>query len=157
MTNFVHLHCHSSFSLLESPLSIKSICKSAKEMGMPAIALTDNGSMFGAVDFVATAKKEGLNPIVGCELYLTKTINEKQRSYERLILLAKNQQGYQNLVKLVTVSHLDGFYYKPRIDIAHLEKYNSDLIAISPGLSGPIANAIKSTQDEQAIEFFQTI
>ena len=153
MTNFVHLHCHSSFSLLESPLSIKSICKSAKEMGMPAIALTDNGSMFGAVDFVATAKKEGLNPIVGCELYLTKTINEKQRSYERLILLAKNQQGYQNLVKLVTVSHLDGFYYKPRIDIAHLEKYNSDLIAISPGLSGPIANAIKSTQDEQAIEF----
>ncbi len=147
---FIHLQCHSEFSLLDSPLTIKQIINSAKEFNMPAIALTDNGVLFGAIEFYLTAKANNIKPIIGCELYFTKDINKKERGLDKLILLAKNYQGYQNLIKIVTFSHLHGFYYKPRIDLPLLEKYHENLIAIAPGLKSPIGYQIYKDQLDTA-------
>ncbi|MFA5879462.1 MAG: DNA polymerase III subunit alpha [Candidatus Margulisiibacteriota bacterium] len=150
MSKFVHLHCHSEKSLLDSPLRLKQIVDQAIEYNMPAVALTDNAVLFGAIEFYLLAKSKGIKPIIGAEMYLCADITKKERGLDRLILLAKDYQGYQNLIKLVTVANLDGFYYKPRIDLPHLAEFNQGLVAISPGLKGPIAYLLQKNNAAEA-------
>lgn len=153
--SFVHLQCHTEYSLLEGALRLKRMVSEACEKGMPAVAITDNGTMFGTIDFYLKAKDAGLNPIVGCDMYLTDDMSIKDRFKYRVLVLCKSYKGYQNLVQLVTDSHLEGFYYRPRIDLERLEKYKEDLIVISPGGRGPVASLLQNYQDEEAQRFAQ--
>ncbi|MFC1616919.1 DNA polymerase III subunit alpha [Candidatus Margulisiibacteriota bacterium] len=157
LNNFIHLHVHSEYSLLDGSIRIKELVKQAKDFDMPAVAITDNGVMYGAINFYLQAKSMGIKPIIGCEMYLTPDITKKERGFDRLILLAKNYQGYQNLIKLVTIANLEGFYYKPRIDLNHLNQYHSDLIAISPAMKGPVGYQIQSNENQKAEEYAQKL
>jgi len=141
--DFVHLHNHSDFSLLDGAQKIDVMLNTVADLGMNSIALTEHGNMFSAIQFFKAAKKRGLKPIIGCEVYVAKgkhTEKNKQNGSgnNHLILLAKNYTGYKNLMKLVTYGYLDGFYYRPRIDKDLLRKYNSGLIALSACLKGEI-------------------
>jgi len=149
---FIHLHTHSEYSLLEAGIRLPDLMEKCKTLGMSAVALTDNGTLYGTIDFYLTAKSKGIKPIVGCEMYVTPNIAVKERGWDRLILLCQDYKGYQNLVKLVTIAHLDGFYYKPRIDLAHLAQFSEGLIAISPCLRGPVGYALRSNQKEEATQ-----
>ena len=157
MSKFVHLHIHSEFSLLDGANRIKDLPVRAKELGMEAIAITDHGAMYGAIDFYKACKKEGIKPIIGCEVYVAprsrfdKEPNIDNR-YNHLILLAKNQQGYQNLSKLVSIGFVDGYYYKPRIDIEVLEKYHEGLICLSACLAGSVNQSLLKGDNEKAEE-----
>ncbi len=157
MSNFVHLHIHSEFSLLDGANRIKDLPVRAKELGMDAIALTDHGAMYGTIDFYKACKKEGVKPIIGCEVYVAprsrfdKEPNIDNR-YNHLILLAKNHQGYQNLSKLVSIGFVDGYYYKPRIDLEVLEKYHEGLICLSACLAGSVNQALLNGDNEKAEE-----
>ena len=147
MADFVHLHVHSEYSLLDGMNRIKDLPVRAKELGMKAIALTDHGVMYGAVDFYKECKKNDIKPIIGCEVYVApRTRFDKEagidNSYNHLILLAKNKVGYQNLSKLVSLSFIEGYYYKPRIDLEILEKYSEGLICLSACLAGSLSQAI---------------
>jgi DNA polymerase-3 subunit alpha len=148
--SFIHLQCHSEYSLLEAPIRIPALLNRAAEWNMESIALTDNGSMFGAIQFYLAAKQRGINPIMGCEMYVTTDMQVKERGLNRLILLCKNYTGYQNLIHLVTQAHLEGFYYKPRIDIPHLAQHSEGLIAISSGMRGPIGYPLRQNNQEEA-------
>ena len=155
MPDFVHLHVHSDFSLLDGMCRIKDLPKRAKELGMKAIALTDHGVMYGAVNFYKECVKEGIKPIIGCEVYVApRSRMDKEAgiddNYAHLILLAKNKTGYQNLIKLVSLSFTDGYYYKPRIDLEILEKYHEGLICLSACLAGTINQAILKDDLEEA-------
>ena len=157
MPDFVHLHVHSEFSLLDGMCRIKDLPKRAKELGMKAIALTDHGVMYGAVNFYKECVKEGIKPIIGCEVYVApRTRFDKESgvddSYAHLILLAKNKTGYQNLIKLVSMSFTEGYYYKPRIDLEILEQYSEGLICLSACLAGQINQAILQDNMEKAKE-----
>ena len=136
MGDFVHLHIHSEYSLLDGANRIKELPKVAKELGMDAIAITDHGVMYGAIEFYKACKAEGIKPIIGCEVYVApRTRFDKEagidNKYNHLILLAKNNNGYKNLSKLVSIGFTEGYYYKPRIDLETLEKYHEDLICCS--------------------------
>ena len=155
MSKFVHLHIHSEFSLLDGANRIKDLPVRAKELGMDSIAITDHGVMFGAIDFYKACKKEGIKPIIGCEVYVApRSRTDKQpgidNHYYHLILLAKNNEGYKNLSKLVSLSFVDGYYYKPRIDKEILEKYHEGLICLSACLAGEVNQALLSGQTEKA-------
>ncbi len=151
MTNFVHLHCHSEYSLLESPIRIKQLIAKALEHNMSAISLTDNANFYGAIDFYKQAKAAGIKPILGVDFYLCDDMAAKQRFSSRLLLYAKSNRGYQQLIKLITKAHLEGVYYKPRLDFKAIQSLETDdLIAISPGGRGPIAVAIGQHQEETA-------
>ena len=155
MSKFVHLHIRSEFSLLDGANRIKDLPVRAKELGMDAIAITDHGVMFGAIDFYKACKKEGVKPIIGCEVYVApRSRTDKQpgidNHYYHLILLAKNNEGYKNLSKLVSLSFVDGYYYKPRIDREILEKYHKGLICLSACLAGEVNQALLSGQNEKA-------
>ncbi|MBT5856068.1 DNA polymerase III subunit alpha [bacterium] len=149
-SQFVHLHAHTEFSLLDGAIRLKQLVDHTAEQGGKSVALTDNGVMFGAIDFYQYAKSKGIQPIIGCEMYLTDDITVKKRGFDRIILLCKNYAGYQNLSQLVTISHVDGFYYKPRIDLETLAKYKDDLICISPGMRGPVAFRIQGNHMDEA-------
>ena len=157
MPEFVHLHIHSEFSLLDGANRIKDIPVRAKELGMKAIAITDHGVMYGAIDFYKACKKEGIKPIIGCEVYVAprsrydKEPNIDNR-YHHLILLAKNNQGYKNLSKLVSIGFTEGYYYKPRIDLEVLEKYHEGIICLSACLAGAVNQALLNGQNEKAEE-----
>lgn len=147
MTDFVHLHVHSEYSLLDGANRIKDLPKRAKELGMNAIALTDHGVMFGVVDFYKECKKNDVKPIIGCEIYVApRTRFDKEpnidNKYAHLILLAKNNEGYKNLAKIVSIGFTEGFYYKPRVDMETLEKYSENLICLSGCLAGSVNQAI---------------
>ena len=147
MPDFVHLHVHSEYSLLDGMCRIKDLPKRAKELGMKAIALTDHGVMYGAVNFYKECVKEGIKPIIGCEVYVAPRSRFQKDAgidddYFHLILLAKNKIGYENLIKLVSLGFVDGYYYKPRIDLEILEKYSEGLICLSACLAGAVSNAI---------------
>ena len=147
MSEFVHLHVHSEFSLLDGANRIKDLPVRAKELGMNAIAVTDHGAMFGTIDFYKACKANGVKPIIGCEVYVApRTRFDKEpnidNKYYHLILLAKNNEGYKNLAKLVSLGYVDGYYYKPRIDKEILEKYHEGLICCSACLGGEIAQSI---------------
>ena len=157
MGDFVHLHVHSEYSLLDGANRIKDLPKVAKEKGMDAIAITDHGVMYGAIEFYKACKEEGIKPIIGCEVYVApRTRFDKEsgidNKYNHLILLAKNNNGYKNLSKLVSIGFTEGYYYKPRIDLEVLEKYHEDLICCSACLAGSLPQAILDGNMEKAEE-----
>ena len=157
MSDFIHLHTHSHYSLLNALPKIPELIDAAKENGMNAIALTDSGNMYGAIEFYKECNKAGIKPILGLDAYLAqRSLKDKQHGIDnkrtRLVLLAKNLEGYRNLIKLVTVSHFDGFYYKPRMDKELLEKHKEGLICISPFLSSEIGNSAGFNDYEKALE-----
>jgi DNA polymerase-3 subunit alpha len=145
--NFTHLHVHTHYSLLDGLAKIDDILDRAKELGMDSLAITDHGVLYGAIEFYIKAKERGIKPIIGCEMYLTagdyksknNTMEDKTRFH--LILLAKNEKGYKNLMKLISIAHLDGFYYKPRINRELLKKYSEGLIGLSACAEGEIPSA----------------
>ena len=157
MSKFVHLHIHSEFSLLDGANRIKDLPVRAKELGMDAMAITDHGVMYGAIDFYKACKKEGVKPIIGCEVYVApRSRFDKEpnidNKYNHLILLAKDNQGYKNLSKLVSLGFTEGYYYKPRIDLEILEKYHEGLICLSACLAGAVNQALLNGNNEKAEE-----
>lgn len=147
MTSFVHLHGHTEFSLLDGLCKILDLVKRVKDLGMNALAITDHGAMFGAIQFYKTCQKAGVKPIIGCEVYVaTRSRSDKEvgkdQDRNHLILLAKNITGYKNLMKLVTAAHLEGYYYKPRVDRELLAQYHEGLIGLSGCMAGEIPDAI---------------
>lgn len=157
MPKFTHLHTHSHYSLLNALPQIPDLLKRVKELGMDSLALTDAGNMYGAIEFYKECKKKEIKPIIGVDFYVAgRTRFDKQAGVDnkrsRLVLLAKNTEGYKNLIKLVTYSHIEGFYYKPRVDRELVEKYNAGLICILPSFSGEVSQALKTKDTERAAE-----
>mgnify|MGYP004495764345 FL=1 len=157
MSEFVHLHIHSEFSLLDGANRIKDLPVRAKELGMKAMAITDHGVMYGAIDFYKACKKEGIKPIIGCEVYVAQRsrFNKEpniDNKYNHLILLAKDTQGYKNLCKLVSIGFTEGYYYKPRIDAEVIEKYHEGIVCLSGCLAGAVSQALINGQEEKAEE-----
>jgi DNA polymerase-3 subunit alpha len=155
MADFVHLHNHSEFSLLDGLSKIKDMVKRAKDLGMSAIAITDHGNMFGVINFYKACIEAGIKPIVGAEIYISKrTRHDKEAGIDsdsnHLILLAKNLQGYKNLMKIISVANLEGYYYKPRTDMQLLREYHEGLICLSACLGGFIADPLMHNQQETA-------
>ncbi len=155
MAKFVHLHVHTEFSLLDGLSKIPKLVTQAKIQGMEHLAITDHGSMYGAIKFYKECKQEGINPIIGCEMYIAKrSLKDKEagkdNEYYHLTVLAQDEEGYKNLMRLVTISHLEGFYYRPRVDKETLSKYSKGLIALSGCNSSEIAKAITSEKYEEA-------
>ena len=154
---FVHLHLHTEYSLLDGFARIDKLFDRANEMGMDAVAITDHGSMFGVVDFYKKAKEKGIKPIIGCEVYAApRSLKHKDPVFDKkmghLVLLVKNNIGYDNLIKMVSTSYVDGFYYKPRIDYDLLEKYSEGLICTSACLGGDIQTLIVEDRYDDALE-----
>lgn len=152
---FTHLHVHTSFSLLDGASRIPDLIRAVKDEGMDAIAITDHGNMYGVIDFYKEAKKQGVKPIIGCEVYLAPGARQDRREidgikYYHLILLAENQTGYRNLVQLVSLANIEGMYYKPRIDKELLRKYHEGLICLSACVAGEIPQAIIRDNMERA-------
>ena len=151
---FVHLHVHTEFSLLDGSIKIKDLVSRTKELGMKSIAITDHGSMFGVVQFYKEAKKQGIKPILGSEVYMA--INRyteresKDKSQYHLVLLAENNEGYQNLMKIVSEGYVNGFYYKPRVDKEVLRKYSKGIIALSACLGGEVQQYLLDNNYEKA-------
>lgn len=145
---FTHLHVHSHYSLLDGLAKIDDLIKRAKELNMDSLALTDHGVMYGIVEFFIKAKEAGIKPIIGCEMYMTagnrasKNNTTEDKTRYHLTLLVKNEKGYKNLMKMVSVAHLEGFYYKPRVDKETLEKYSEGLICMSGCMQGEVPQAI---------------
>ncbi|MEK6772399.1 MAG: DNA polymerase III subunit alpha [Bdellovibrionota bacterium] len=158
--SFVHLHVHSEYSLLEAACRIKTLAKKTGELGMPAVALTDNGNMFAAIEFYSACKDNNVKPILGMDAYLApgSRLEKKQdrdsvqQGPRRLVLLAQNLNGYQNLCKLSTIGYQEGFYWKPRIDYEVITKHNQDLICLTGGLRGEIAEAFLKEGPDVALE-----
>jgi DNA polymerase-3 subunit alpha len=151
--SFVHLHCHTDYSLLDGACEIKQLMSVVAEQKMPAVAMTDHGNLFGAVEFYNAAKDKGIHPVIGCEVYVSqqghKTRSDTDR-YNHLVLLCENQQGYRNLIKLVSTAYLEGFYYKPRIDLDLLSRHSEGLIGMSACLRGHIPETILSEKYDDA-------
>ncbi len=157
MSKFVHLHIHSEYSLLDGANRIKDLPVRAKELGMDSIAITDHGVMYGVIDFYKACKKENIKPIIGCEVYVApRSRFDKEpgidNHYYHLILLAKNNEGYKNLSKLVSLGFVDGYYYKPRIDHNILEQYSEGLVCLSACLAGEVNQALLNGNMEKAEE-----
>jgi len=156
-SNFVHLHTHTEYSLLDGACRIAELVAQAKKHKMPALAITDHGVMYGAIQFYREAIRQGVKPIIGCEMYVAqqsrfdKSTQRKETPYH-LILLVKNNEGYKNLIKLVTSSYLEGFYYKPRIDKEILKEHSNGLIALSACLKGEISQCILQKNIKKAKE-----
>lgn len=153
---FVHLHLHTPYSLLDGFSKINEVIEKAKNLGMDSVAITDHGVMFGVVDFYKTAKKNGIKPIIGCELYTSARTHKDKETVDKksghIILLAKNNEGYKNLIKLVSIGFVDGFYYKPRVDYELLEKYSEGIICLSACLAGDVQQQILAGNYEKAKE-----
>lgn len=155
--SFVHLHLHSEYSLLDGACRLKDLVKSVKEKGQTAVAVTDHGNMFAAVDFFIEAKNEGIKPVIGCEVYVAnRTLHDKTAELDsrpyHMILLCENMTGYRNLIKMVSIAWTEGFYRKPRIDDTLLEKYHEGLICFSACLAGEIPRAIVADDLNSAYE-----
>ena len=152
---FTHLHVHSSYSLLDGAGKIPEMIARIKELGMDSCALTDHGVMYGVIDFYKEAMKQGIHPILGSEIYLTEHMEEKsvqkgEARYFHLVLLAENETGFHNLMKLVSLGFTEGYYYKPRVDYAVLEKYHEGIIALSACLAGEVSRALREGDYEKA-------
>ncbi len=160
---FVHLHTHSHYSLLEALPQIPDLVAAAKKDGMHALALTDNGNLYGAIDFYKECKAQGIKPIIGVDVFVApRTRHDKEHTIDdklgRLILLAKNEVGYKNLLKLVSDSYLEGFYNRPRVDRELIEQHKDGLIAMLPSHGGEIAYALRHNDKDrasQALEWFK--
>jgi DNA polymerase III subunit alpha len=154
---FTHLHVHTEFSLLDGSCKINELLARTKELGMDSIAITDHGVMFGAIDFYKTAIEMGIKPIIGCEVYIsskdmTDKRADKSNFYYHLVLLAENNVGYNNLIKMVSKGYTEGFYYKPRIDIKVLEEFKEGIISLSACLGGVVAKNLLNISYEKAKE-----
>ena len=155
--NFTHLHVHTEYSLLDGSGKIKEMVHRAKELGMDALAITDHGVMYGVIDFYRACQAEGIRPVLGCEVYVaqgsrfdkTGTVSDKR--YYHMVLLAENNTGYQNLIKIVSKGFVDGFYYKPRVDYELLEQYHEGIIALSACLAGEVPSLIRMGLYEDAV------
>ena len=152
---FTHLHVHTEFSLLDGSNKIKEYVARVKELGMNSAAITDHGVMFGVIDFYKAAKAAGINPILGCEVYVAPNSRFDREAahgedrYYHLVLLAENNEGYQNLMKIVSKGFVDGYYYKPRVDMEVLQQYHSGIIALSACLAGEVQRyLVKGLYDE---------
>lgn len=143
--SFVHLHTHTQYSLKDATNKISEYVARVKELGQNACAITDHGVMYGCMDFYKECKAQGIKPILGCEVYvapgsrLDKDLSQDENRYYHLILLAETNEGYQNLVKICSQGFIDGFYYKPRVDVETLEQYHEGLICLSACLAGEVA------------------
>ena len=155
---FVHLHLHSHYSLLDGAIKLPDLIAKAVEYEMPALALTDHGNLHGAVEFYSLAKKAGINPIIGCEVYVApgsrtdKNPRPDGLNYYHLVLLAENDQGYKNLIKIVSDAYINGFYYRPRTDLEMLSQYHQGLIALSACLQGEVPRALADHGEDKARE-----
>ena len=148
MSDFIHLHNHSDFSLQDGAQSVQMLCDRVDDLGMNSIALTEHGNLFSMIPFYKAARKRGIKPILGCEIYVSVgnhtdkkqivTSQGKKWGYNHLVLLVQNETGYKNLMKLVSIGYLEGFYYRPRVDKNLLQKYNEGLICTSGCLAGEI-------------------
>ena len=152
---FTHLHTHTAYSLLDGEGTIKKLVDRAKELGQTSLAITDHGNMYGVIDFYEYAKEQGIKPILGCEVYVAaRSRHDKVHEFDaqsyHLILLAENEEGYQNLMKIVSLGFTEGFYYRPRIDMEILRKYNKGLIALSACMAGVLSRQILSNNYEEA-------
>lgn len=157
MPDFVHLHNHTEYSLLDGACRIKDLVARAKEIGMPALAITDHGALYGAVDFYREAKRQGVKPIIGCEVYVAprNRLDREARldsSQYHLVLLCRDETGYRNLAQLVTRAYVEGFYYKPRVDHELLQQYSAGLIAMSACIGGEIPQLILAGREQDALE-----
>lgn len=157
MESFVHLHLHTEYSLLDGACVIKRLVKRAKELGQPAVAITDHGCMYGVIDFYRECKKEGIKPIIGCEVYVANRtrfdkVHKIDSSPFHLVLLCKNNIGYQNLIKMVSDGYIEGFYNKPRIDHELLKQHSEGIIALSACLGGEIPKALTANDYDKAKE-----
>src|SRR5437867_13252220 len=164
MSQFVHLHNHSHYSLLDGACRIDDLINGADENKMPAVALTDNGVKFGTIEFYKKAEKAGIKPIIGMQAYIVTKGSRfekstqptesggKRSAYHHLVLLAKNEQGYRNLIKLCTIGHVEGFYYKPRIDTEVLRQYHEGLVALSACASGVVSAHLVADKQKEAYE-----
>lgn len=153
--SFVHLHLHTEYSLLDGALRMKELMKKAVEFKMPAIAITDHGNLFGAIEFYQEAERAGIKPIIGCEAYIAPGSHKDRSSSPggaayHLTLLARDETGYRNLVKLISTAHLDGFHYRPRIDKELLAAHSTGLIALSGCLAGEVNSALQADKINQA-------
>jgi DNA polymerase III subunit alpha len=157
MSQFVHLHLHTDYSMLDGACDVEKLCHRAKELGMPAVAMTDHGNIFGAVHFVNAAKAAGIKPIIGCELYVCKKDDHRIErtppegdTYNHLLVLAENEEGYRNLVKITSEASLHGFYYKPRVSKNFLAEHAKGLIALSGCLKGEVAEFLTEEKYDAA-------
>ncbi len=155
MKDFVHLHNHSEYSLLDGLSKIDNMVQYTKDLGMKSLAITDHGNLYGAIRFYKACIEAGIKPIIGCEIYVAKrTLHDKEAEYDKeynhLILLAENETGYKNLMKIVSISNLEGYYYKPRTDIDLLKKYHEGLICLSACVNGYVADPLTRNEDEVA-------
>src|SRR5437870_3648572 len=153
--SFVHLHLHTEYSLLDGAIRMKELMKKAAEFKMPAVAMTDHGNLFGAIEFYQEAHRAGIKPIIGCEAYIAPGSHKDRPASRRdaayhFTLLAQNETGYRNLVKLITTAHLDGFHYAPRVDKELLAQHSAGLIGLSGCLAGEINSAIQANNIEKA-------
>ena len=146
--SFCHLHTHTEYSLLDGSNKIKNYVARVKELGMNSAAITDHGNMYGVVEFYKEAKANNINPIIGCEVYVApnsrfdRELSHGDDRYYHLILLAENNKGYANLMKIVSIGFTEGYYYRPRVDFETLEKYHEGLICLSACLAGEIPRYI---------------
>src|SRR5499427_5793746 len=159
MSQFVHLHLHTDYSMLDGACDVEKLVNRVKELGMPAVAMTDHGNIFGAVHFVNAAKAAGVKPIVGCELYVCKKEDHhtgrmapEGDTYNHLLVLAENEEGYRNLTKITSEASLNGFYYKPRISKRFLAEHSKGLIGLSGCLKGEVAERLTEGNYDAARE-----
>ena len=152
-TPFVHLHCHTDYSLLDGACEIGRLMQTVEQLKMPAVAMTDHGNLFGAVEFYNAAVGKGIRPIIGCEVYVAQQGHQNKADtnrYNHLVLLCENQEGYRNLINLVSTGYLDGFYYKPRIDKDLLARHSKGLIALSACLRGDVNETLMADKYDDA-------
>ena len=153
---FTHLHVHTEYSLLDGSNKIKECVKRVKELGMDSVAITDHGVMYGVIDFYRAARAEGVKPILGCEVYVApnsrfdKELTGGEERYHHLVLLAENNQGYANLMKIVSRGFTEGYYYKPRVDMEVLREFHEGIIALSACLAGEVPRYIEKGMIEEA-------
>ena len=148
--DFVHLHVHSEYSILDGACRIPALAARAAQLEMPAVALTDHGSLAGAVELVRETAKHGVKPLISCELYVADDRRAQRKGYAHLTLLAEDNTGYGNLIKLASAGYLEGYYYKPRVDWELLERHSAGLIALSGCLSGRVCKALENGNPAEA-------
>ena len=152
MSGFTHLHCHSEYSLLDGAIRLKDLCARAVDFGFSSAAVTDHGNLFGSVPFYLEAKKHGIKPIIGSEVYIADDISDRENKKRyHLVLLAQNLVGYHNLVKIVSAGFLEGFYYKPRVDKEFLRRHSEGLICLSACLQGEVPYALRHGTFDNAL------
>ena len=152
MSGFTHLHCHSEYSLLDGAIRLKDLCARAVDFGFSSAAVTDHGNLFGSLPFYLEAKKHGIKPILGSEIYVADDMADRENKRRfHLILLAQDLLGYHNLVKIVSAGFLDGFYYKPRVDKNFLRRHSEGLICLSACLQGEVPWTLRFETMDKAL------